>query len=82
MKTIGVIGYQFKQSDYDSLIPSPIREAPYSLSFLAVFDKDYQSIFNMTEDSISKDVFDEEVFPKIKEDLEMSTKSILVDPDK
>ena len=35
-KTLGVIGLQMRQSDYSKLLPSPVLEEPYPLSFIIV----------------------------------------------
>ena len=35
-QTIGVVGFQLNQINYEYLLPSPILEPPYSISFITV----------------------------------------------
>lgn len=42
----GLIGLQLSHSDYDNLLPSSVLEKPYSLSFITVFDKDWNLIWD------------------------------------
>ena len=45
----GLIGLQLSHSDYDNLLPSSVLEEPYSLSFITVFDKDWNLIWDRSE---------------------------------
>ena len=42
----GVIGIQLRHSDYDNLLPSPVLEEPYALSFITVFDTNWQLVWD------------------------------------
>ena len=42
----GLIGLQLSHSDYHNLLPSSVLEKPYSLSFITVFDKDWNLIWD------------------------------------
>ena len=39
---IGIIGLQFDIQEYIKLIPSPVIEEPYSLSFINLYDKNFE----------------------------------------
>ena len=38
-QTVGVVGFQLNQKNYEYLLPAPILEPPYPISFIAVLDK-------------------------------------------
>ena len=38
-QTVGVVGFQLNQKNYEYLLPAPILEPPYSISFISVLDK-------------------------------------------
>lgn len=38
-QTVGVVGFQLNQKNYEYLLPAPILEPPYSISFITVLDK-------------------------------------------
>ena len=47
---VGVIGIQLRHSDYENLLPSPVLEEPYPLSFITLFDKDWNLLWDKTVD--------------------------------
>jgi len=42
---IGVLGLQVDIKSYNELIPNPVIEMPYSLSFINLYDRDFNSIW-------------------------------------
>ena len=40
-QTVGVVGFQLNQKNYEYLLPAPILEPPYSISFISVLDKEH-----------------------------------------
>ena len=50
-----MIGIQLRHSDYNNLLPSPVLEEPYELSFISVFDKNWNLVWDKTvEGNIEK----------------------------
>ena len=39
-QTIGVVGFQLNQKDYEYLLPTPVLEQPYAISFITVVESD------------------------------------------
>lgn len=42
---IGVLGLQVDIKSYNELVPNPVIEMPYSLSFINLYDRDFNSIW-------------------------------------
>ncbi len=52
---IGIIGLQFDIQEYIKLIPSPVIEEPYSLSFINLYDKNLNTIWHWGCDDCLQD---------------------------
>lgn len=56
-----------RHSDYDHLLPTPIKEKPYNLSFIVVQDKESGKVIykKNLDDDLDDTVFEDQILPQI-----------------
>ena len=64
-----------RQSDYNSLLPSPVMEEPYPLSFIIVQEINGSIVYkNIADESLSNEVFEEKIQQDTREFYRKKTK--------
>ena len=67
-KTLGVVGFQMRQSDFNKLLPSPVLEEPYPLSFIVVQELDGTIVYkNIVDDQLTNEVFEASILQDTRE---------------
>ena len=75
VRTLGVVGFQMRQSDFNKLLPSPVLEEPYPLSYIVVQELDGTIVYkNIVDDQLTNEDFEANILQDTREFYRKKTK--------